>query len=67
MKPYQDRGEAEKRAQWARLTRVYPPTGEIVGETAWRRWRTADGWHPATPSEIVAEYGWLFEYGVPHA
>ncbi len=54
--------EVEMRHKWRALTTVYPPTGEIVGETEWRRWWTEDGWHPLTPQAIREEYGWLFEY-----
>ncbi len=58
---FEPRTPAEEKAYKARINRVYNPTGEIVGDTEWRRWRQEEGWHLATPEEIKAEYGWLFE------
>jgi hypothetical protein len=60
---FEPRSPTEEKAYRARINRVYPPTGEIVGDTAWRRWRTESGWHPDTPASIVEEYDWLFEFG----
>ena len=62
-KQFESRTEAEKGGHWAKINRVYPQTGEIVGETEWRRWRTEDGWHADTPAPIIAEFGWMFECG----
>jgi hypothetical protein len=34
--------DTEKRLRWLRLTQVFEPTGEIIGETEWRRWPAGD-------------------------
>lgn len=60
---FEPRTPAEDKEYKARINRVYSPTGEPVGDTAWRRWRTENGWHELTPQTIIAEYGCLFEFG----
>lgn len=55
---------AEAIIRRARASTIFELTGEPLGETEWRRWRTADGWHPATPAAILDKYGWLFEFEV---
>lgn len=54
--------EAERQVRRRRAAAIFEPTGEPMGETEWRRWRTESGWHPNTPKAILDEYGWLFEF-----